>query len=158
MRLMTGVAEHPGRVFGSDHLGEALGLGRVLFVAAAAEIGDVRKLRYVRGRVVGMLRLRTVTGLTSHLGVFAESPSLGLVVMAGHTGLLAGKRYGPKTDRVECGCAVMAELAEGLGDDRAAHHKEDPQGQDKNRRRLKQMGPISKQAEQRSSLSVSGGG
>jgi hypothetical protein len=38
----------------------------------------------------------------------------------------------------------VAELAKRLGNDRAAHHQEDPQGQDKNRCRLKQMGPISK--------------
>ena len=112
MRLMTGVAKRSGRVLGGDDLGEGLGLGGVLLVAAAAEVCDIRQLRYVRGRVIGMLCLRSVTGLTGHMGVLAQSPGLGLVFMAGHTGLLAGKRYGPKTDRVECGCTVMAELAE----------------------------------------------
>jgi len=141
---MTGGAERPGRVFGGDHLWEALRLGRILFVAAAAEIGNIRQLRYVRGRIVRVLCLRPVTGLTGHVGVLAQCSRLGLVVMAGHASLLAGIRYGPLTDGIECGRTVVAELAKRLGNDRAAHHQEDPQGQDKNRCRLKQMGPISK--------------
>ena len=48
----------------------------------------------------------------SHVGMPAESPGLGLVVMAGDASLLAGKRYRPEADGVERGCAVMAEPAE----------------------------------------------
>jgi hypothetical protein len=41
--LVAGVAEHASRVLGGDDLGEALGFGGVLFVTAAAEVGDFGK-------------------------------------------------------------------------------------------------------------------
>ncbi len=112
MRLMTGVAEHPARVFGSDNLREALRFSRVLFVTATAEIGNIRQLRFVRNRVVGMLRLRPVTSLTGHVGVLTKSAGFGLVFMAGHAGPLAGKRYGLLADGAKCARPVVTVLAE----------------------------------------------
>ncbi len=54
MRLMAVVTDHASGVLDRSHLREGLGFRRILFVAAAAQVGDIGQLGNVRTRIVGV--------------------------------------------------------------------------------------------------------
>lgn len=148
MRLMTGVAGCAPGVFGGSDLWEALWFGRVLLVAAAAESGDIRQLRFERRRVFGMPGLGPVTGLAGDVGVPACGADFGLILVAENAGFLAGKRDRPLADHLQGTRAVVTVLPECLGDDCMAHQQKDPERCEENDRRSQQMGGISNQPAQ----------
>jgi hypothetical protein len=128
--LVAGVAKHAAGVFGSVHLGEGLGFGGVLFVAAAAEAGDVGEFGLERRRIIGlgMGGLRTVAGLARDMGVAAGGTDFGLVLVAEDAGVLARVRNGARADQVEGVRPVVPVLAESFGDDGGADDEEESQG------------------------------
>ena len=79
---MTGIASQSLRMLDGYHLREFLGLGRVLFMTAAAKVGDIGQFRNVGGRVVGVERQGSVAGFARHVRVTAGGADFGLVVMA----------------------------------------------------------------------------
>ncbi len=130
MGLMARVAEHSAGVLGGRHLGEGLGFGGVFLVAAAAEIGDIRQNGLVGGRVVDMLRQRTVASLASDMSVLAGRAGLPFVLMAEQAHLLSRVRDRALADGVERAWAVMSIAAETFRYDRGAdHQKETEPGQ-----------------------------
>jgi len=122
--LMALVAEHAAGMLGGHHLGEAAWLGCVFLVAAPAEIGDVGQLRYVRRRIVGVLRQRPVTGFACHVSVLAGCTCFGLIIVAKNTGVLPRVRDGMLPDQCKRTRTKVAVLPKGFGDNRAAHHQE----------------------------------
>ena len=125
MGLMALIAGHAAGMVGGNHLGEVARLGRVLFVAAPAEVGDVGQLRNVRRRIVGVLRQWPMTGFAGYVSVFAGSAGCGLVNMADNAGSLPGVGDGMLPDQGKRAGAIVAVLSKGLGDNSAAHHQED---------------------------------
>ena len=90
VRLVARIAEHAAGVLGGDHLREGGRLGGVLFVAAAAEVGDIGQLGDVGGGVAGMLGEGTVAGFAGDVGVLAGGAGFGLVIVAQNALILAG--------------------------------------------------------------------
>ena len=101
MRLVAGVAGRAAGVLGGGYLRKALRLGGVLFVAAAAEVGDIGQFGNVRRGIVGVLRQRAMARFAGDVGVFAGGASLGFVVVAHHAGVLPGVGDGVGADQVE---------------------------------------------------------
>jgi len=120
VRLMTGITGDVTHVFGRHHLRESFWFGGVLFMATAAESGDVGQLGLERPWVIGMLGQRSVAGLAGYVRVPAARPSLGLVIMATDTSVLAGEGNGALANHCERARAIVPVLAERLGDDRLA--------------------------------------
>lgn len=129
-------------------LREFPGLGRVLFMTAAAEVGDVGQFGNVGGRVIGMGRQGAVAGFARHVRVPAGGADFGLAVMAYHAGILSGKGNRPLADVVERARTKVAVLSEGLGDYGAPNHEEDADSGQQNQRWPNQMDPVMKQAAQ----------
>jgi len=116
VRLMARIAEHAAGVLGGDHLRKARGLGRVLFVTPAAEVGDSGQLGDVGGGVAGVLRQGTVAGFAGDVRVLAGGARFGFVIVAQNALVLAGVSNGEPADFFQRGGAEVAVLAEGLGD------------------------------------------
>ena len=132
MRLVTGVAGRAAGVLGGDDLGEPLGLGGVLFVAAAAEVGDVGKFGDDGAGVVGVGGKGTVAGFAGDVGVLAGGASLGFVIMAQDAGVLSGVGDGALADGVQGAGAVVAVLTEVFRDDGAADGQEEAESGEEN--------------------------
>ena len=128
VRLVTTGADGAGHVVGGGDLGEAFGLGRVLFVTATAEGGGVGQGWLQRGGIGSVARLRPVAGLAGDVGVASAGAGLGLIVVAGDAGVLAGEGYGPGARCLQRTRAVVAVLAERFGDHCLAHEQKDAQG------------------------------
>lgn len=120
---MAAIAEHAAGVFGGGHLGEPFGFGRVLFVAAAAEVGDVGQHGFVGGGIVDMLCLRAVACLAGDVGVFAGGAGFPFVFVAEQAHVLAGEGDGPLADGIERAGAIVAVPAEVLGYDGSANNE-----------------------------------
>ena len=119
-------------MFGGDHLGEPFGFGRILLMAAAAEVGDVGEGGLERAGIVGVFGLGTVAGFARDVGVFAGRAFLGGVFMAQHTGVLTGESDGMLADGGQGAGTVVAVLAEVPGDHRAANGEEEAHRGEKN--------------------------
>jgi len=130
---MAGIAGRAAHVFCGDYLGETLGLGRVFFVATAAERSHIGQLRLDGAWVAGMLRLGPVAGFAGYVGVPAGGPCFGFVVMTGHAGILAGESQRPLPNRLQGARAIVAVLAKCLWDHRLPHHQKDAQRDDQQR-------------------------
>jgi len=141
MGLMARIAKHAAGVLRSNDLGESFGFGRVLLVAAAAEIGDVGELGLVgRGVVgVGMRGLRAMAGFAGDMGVPAGGAGLGLIVVAQDTGILARVGDRALTDHVEGAGAVVAVLAESFRDDGGAYNQKETEPGQEDESRANQM-------------------
>lgn len=150
MRLVAGVAGRAARMFFCGDLGEGGRLGRVLFMAATAEIGDVGELGLGGGGVVGggVRVLGSVTGFTGDVGMASGGAGGRLGVVAGDTGVLAGVGDGLGADGVERAGAEVAVAAEIFGDDRGAGDQEDGEADDQNDRGANQMGRVPEQTVQ----------
>ena len=148
MRLMTGVAGHPAGVLGGDHLWKTAGLGGVLFMAAPAEIGDIRAFRDVGGGIVGVLGEGPVAGLAGDVRMLAGFAGVSLVVVAHDAGILAGIGDGPLPYGGERARAVVAVLAEVLGDHRAADRQEKAESGQEDDGRANEMSRVVKQTAQ----------
>ena len=144
MRLVAGIAQHAAGMLGRDHLREALGLGRVLFMAAPAEVGYIGEDRLVGGRVVGMLRQRPVTGFAGHVGVLSGGARLALVVMTHQTHILAGESDGFRPDQRQRLGAVMAVLAESFRHHGGADGQKEAEAENKNYCRTYEMARVPK--------------
>ena len=116
MRLMARIASHAARVLGGDHLWKPCGLGRIFFVAPAAEVGDVGQLGDVGGGIFGVLRQRTVASFAGDVRVLAGGAGFGLVIVAQDALVLARVSDGALVDFIQRGGSIVAVLAEGLGD------------------------------------------
>lgn len=148
MRLVTGVAEGAAGVLGGDHLGEPLGLGRILFMTAPAEAADLGQFGDDGAGIVGVLRQRTVAAFAGNVGVFAGGSSFGLIVMAHHAGILAGEGDGPLADGGEGARTVVAVLSEVFGDDGATQHEEEADSGEQNDGGADEMSRVMKQTAQ----------
>jgi hypothetical protein len=144
MRLMATITERSAGVLGGNYLGESWRFGRVLLMAAAAEVRNVGKLRHVRAGIIRMLRQRTVASLAGDMGVLAGSPGFRLIVVAHHAGILPCKRDGVLADQIQSAWPVMAVLAERLGNNGAPYNHENRQTSQQNHSRPNQMGRIVK--------------
>ena len=142
MRLMAGVAEGASGVFDSSDLGEPGGFGGILLMAAAAEVGDVGKLRDVGGRIVGMLGEGAVAGFAVDAGMFAGSLDLGHFVVAHDAGVLAGVGDGFLANEVEGAGPVVAVLAEAFRDDGGTDGEEQRKSREKDDGGADEMGPL----------------
>jgi len=90
MRLVTTVAKHPLGMRYSIDLVEALGLSGILFVAAPAKVGHIRKLGDIGGGVVSMPGQRSMTRFAGDLGMHATPVHLGLLIVALEALLMPG--------------------------------------------------------------------
>jgi hypothetical protein len=142
--LVAGIAQHTGRVLRGYDLRKSRGLGRILFMAAAAEIGDVRQFGHV-GRILGVFGERSVAGFASDVGVLAGGADLGLVVVAHHAGVLPGISDRTGTDQLQRAGAGVAVLAEALGDYRGADYQKSAERAEEDHCWTKQVHPIAKQ-------------
>src|ERR1017187_8851171 len=116
MRLVTGLAGEAAGVLVGVDLREAFGFGSAGRMAADAEDGGV-ELGWGDGGVVGVFRKRTVVGFAVDVGVLAGFLGVQDVRMAGLAGLVAGEMDGTSGNLTDCGSAVMAGFAKGLGHD-----------------------------------------
>jgi len=132
VRLMALIAGHAAGMLGRSHLGEASWLGRVLFVATPAEVGDVRQLGNVRRGIVRVLRQGSVTRFARYVSVLAGCARLGFVVMAENAGVLPGECDGPLPDHGKRSRTIMTVLSKSLGDNRATYHQKYGQASQQN--------------------------
>jgi hypothetical protein len=121
VRLVARIADHAARVPGGRHLGEAFGLGRVLFMAGPAQVGDVGELRHVRGGIVGVFCQRPVAGFAGHVGVLAGAARGSFGIVAEGAGVLTGEGDRPRPNGIERTRPVMTVLSETLRDDGGAN-------------------------------------
>jgi hypothetical protein len=110
-------------MLGRNHLRKGVWLGRVFFVTAPAEAGNVGQLRNMRGWVVSVLRQGPVTGFACYVSVLASGARLGFAIMADNAGVLPSVGNLPLANQVKRAGTIVAVLAESLGDDLAAHHQ-----------------------------------
>ena len=148
MRLVAGVAEGATGMLGSDHLGEPLGFGRILFMTAPAEAADLGEFGDDGAGVVGVLGEGAVAAFAGDVGVFAGGACFGLVVVARDAGILAGEGDGPLADGGEGTRTVVAVLSKVLGDDGAAEHEEEADSSEQNDGGAEQMSRFMEQAAQ----------
>jgi len=148
VRQVAGVARGAAGVFGGDDLREPLGLGGVLFVAAAAEIRDVGELGLHGAGIVGVRGQRAVAAFASDVGVLAGGAHFSLVVVAHDAGVLAGEGDGALTDGGEGSRAVVAILAELFGDYGSADGEEEADSGEQNDGGTEQMSRVMEQAAQ----------
>ena len=116
VRLVAIGTLHAAVVLGGGHLREPGGFGRVLLMAAVAQIGHVGQFG-LDGRVAGVRRQRPVTGFAGDVSVLAGGAGFGLVIVAQNALVLAGVSDGALAEFGLRGGAVVAVLSEGLGDD-----------------------------------------
>ena len=90
MRLVTSVANHALGVRDGIHLGEAFRLGGVFFMAAPAEVGDVRQLGDIGDGVVSVFAQGAVAGLAIYTRMLSPAMHLGLVIVAEDALVVAG--------------------------------------------------------------------
>ena len=145
MRLVAGLAGEAAGVLVGVDLREALGFGSAGRMAADAEDGGVELWRG-DGWVVCVLRQGAVAGFTVHAGVLAGFFGVEDVRMAGLAGLVAGEMDGTSGNLTDCGSAVMAVFAKGLGHDEVPDNKEHEEGNDEQERKPKQMSCIFEKA------------
>src|SRR3954463_14703068 len=108
-------------VLGGYDLGKLDGLGRVGFVAALAQSRARQVLGREGGRIVGVLRERSVARLARNPFVNSGRPGGGHVIVAGRTGCLSGKCNSPLADIVQRSRTVVSVLAEVLRNQRCTH-------------------------------------
>ena len=115
MRLMTCVAKHSLRVRDGIHLRKPFRFGSVFFMAAAAEVGNVRQLGNISAFRLDMLGLGTVAGLAGHSRVFSRIMNFGFGIVAECT--LASARIGDRRsgDHVQGSRPVMSVLTKVFG-------------------------------------------
>jgi hypothetical protein len=148
VRLVAGVAGSAAGMFRCDNLRKPLGLGCVLFVADAAEAGDLRELGDDGAGIVGMLGERAVAAFAGYVGVFAGGAGFGLVVVAQDAGILAGVGDGTLADGGQGAGAVVAVLSEVLGDYRRSDGEENADSGEQDEGGSDQMSRIMEQAAQ----------
>ena len=124
LRLEGDVGRMAIRAFGARvvilrlDLLEACGAGDVCLMAQQAELDHIRGfLGLALGRIAGVDALGAVAGLAGELGVAAALLLLGHVGVALYAGLLPGVDRGPLADVIQGTLAVVAKLAEALGDE-----------------------------------------
>ncbi len=142
MGLVAVVASHAARMLDGCHLREAFRLGRVLLMAAAAQVSDVRQFRNMCRGIVRVLRLRTMARFAGYVGVLAAGSGLTFVLVAQNAGILPGERYGVLAYQVERARPVVAKLTESFGDDSASDEEENRQNGQNDEGRPNQMSGI----------------
>ncbi len=111
---MANIAEHALGMRHDIHLGKSFGFGRVLGVAAPAQIGDVGQLGHVGDGVVHVFGQRAVAGLASNGGMLSTVVRLGLLLMT--NGALTSARIGngARGNHVERSPSVVPEFSKVL--------------------------------------------
>ena len=84
-----------------SYLGESLGLGGILFVAAPAKAGHIGQLGNIGGGVVSVLCQRSVTSFTGNLRVHATTMHLGFLIVTLEALLMPGVGDGASADRLK---------------------------------------------------------
>jgi hypothetical protein len=148
VRLMAVLAGHRAGVLGGYHLWKVPGLGRVLLVAAPAQIRHLGQFGDIGSWVTGMLRQGTVTRLARNVCVFSRSARFALILVAEQAGLLPGVGNGPLPDHLEGAWPVVAVFAEVLWNDGAADDEEDPDPGQENHGRPDQVPRITERTSQ----------
>ena len=142
MGLVAAVTQHAAGMFDGRHLGEFRGFGRVLFMAAAAQVGDVGQLRNVRHRVLGMLRQGAMAGFAGDMSVFACGARFAFILVAHQAGVLPGKRDGVLADQGQGAGPIMPILAEGFGDNGATDYQKEREPGEQNQGGSNEMSGI----------------
>ena len=91
-----------------SYLGEALGLGGILFVAAPAKVGHIRQLGNVGGWVVSVLGQRSMAGLAGDVCMLPPTMRLGLRIVALEALLMPGVGDGASADHIQRARPVMS--------------------------------------------------
>jgi len=146
VRLVAGVAEYTAGMLDRDYLREASGLGSVLFVTAAAEVGHVGEHRFVRRGVIGMVGLRAVAGFAGDMGMFAGRARFALVFMTHEAHVLAGENEGFRPDQVQSLRPVMAIFSESFRHHGGADGQKQAEAEKKNYCWTYQMARVPEQA------------
>ncbi len=148
MRLMTSVAKHSLRVRNGIDLRKPFRFGSVLFMAAAAEVGDVRQLGNIAAFSLDMLGLGTVAGLAGHSRVLSRVMNFGFGLVA--ESALASARIDDRRggNHVQSSRPVMSVFTEVLGNHGGANDQEDNQSSQKDQSWTNQVSRISEKATQ----------
>jgi len=109
------------------HLGEALGLGGILFVATPAEVGHIGQLGDMGRGVIRMLGQRSMARLAGHSRVLAAAVHFALCVVTHHTLFVAGISNRPGGDHVERTRAVVSIFPKVLGHHQGAENQKGSQ-------------------------------
>jgi hypothetical protein len=124
MGLMAGVAGDALSVVGGNDLREGLGLGTVRFVAAGADDGSVKLLRFDSCGIIGVLGLRAVAGFARDDDVASLLFLVDDIGVASFADFVSGMSDGAGGDLGDGGAAVVAIFAEAAGDDGCAQDRE----------------------------------
>ena len=127
MRFVTGVAGETSGVIGGDDLGKSLGLCAVGLATSRANDGGVGQLRLHRSRIVSVLALRFMAGLTGNVGMTAQLFLVYNVCVAALADVMPGKSRRAGGNLGDGGATVVAILAKALGNDGSAQQDEDCQ-------------------------------
>jgi hypothetical protein len=92
-------------------------------MASNAQCGGLGLEGVVGTRILGVRRRRPMAGFASDTGVFSFALGFSDVLVTDLAHILAGKRDGPFANFVERGRAIVAQIAEGLRNDRVADQK-----------------------------------
>ena len=124
MRLMAGVAGETTGVIGRYDLGKSRGLGAVGLVTSRTDDGGVGQLWLYRGRIVSVFALCSVASFAGNVGVTAQFLLVYDVGVAGFTDVMSGESWRLCSNFGNGVAAVMAVLAEALGNDGRAQQYE----------------------------------
>jgi len=83
------------------HLGEALGLGGIFFVAAPAKVGHIGQLGHIGGGIVSVLGQGSVAGFAGDIRMLAATMRLALLIVALEALLMPSVGDGASADRFE---------------------------------------------------------
>ena len=132
---MAGVARNSLRVIRRRHLRKCLRLRAVRFVAATADNSRIELGWFDRGRIVGVFRLRTVTGLAWDHDVPAQFLLIYDVCVATFADLVPRMSHGAGRNLPNRIGPVVPVLPKTLGHHRRTERYKRHDCQDKNRRK-----------------------
>jgi len=135
MRLVAGVARDSLRVIRRHHLGKCLWFRAVRFVAAAAHDSRIELGWFDRSWIVGVLRLRPMTGLAWNHHVPAQFLLLRNICMATFADLVPRMSDRSRRNLPNRISPVLSVLPETLRHYRGTHHYERHHSQDQYRRK-----------------------
>ena len=148
MRLVTSVTKHALGVRNGFYLGKTFGLGRVFFVAAPAQVGDVGQLGHIGDRVIRMFGQRSVTGLATNSRVLSAAMHLGFILVAGGALASAGIGNWERGNGVERTRRVMSVFPKVLGHHGGAENQENTHCRQQDQPGTNQVSRISEKATQ----------
>jgi len=148
VRLVTSVAKHALRVRDRIDLGKTLRLGRVIFMAAAAEIGYVGQLGDIGGGVVRVFGQGAVAGFASNTRMLTPVMHLGFFIVAEGALASAGIGNWERGNGVERTRRVMSVFPKVLGHHGGAENQENTHCRQQDQPGTNQVSRISEKATQ----------